>query len=177
MTQSPIWPKNLLWSASLSSNFVAKMCWGPLRHKDLHKSQVIEFRFLDTYISTYKFSKRWQGSGTPGFYSHLCPSVESGKACGSGSPSVLGRNTTAAVNRPISGREVVCPFLTNAINIYVDDGVRTLCASHFSFSCDSLHVLLCWIPPLLSLLHNLVKVIVLVMFHILHFGLSFFFFA
>lgn len=103
--------------------------------------------------------------------------MESGKACGSGFPSVLGRNTTAAVNRPISGIGVVCPFPTNAINICVDGGVRTSCASHFSFSCDSLHVHLCWIPPLLSPLQTLGKVIILSTLYSLHFGLSFFFFA
>lgn len=41
-------------------------------------------------------------------FMHNCvPSVESGKAYGPGSPSVLGRRTMAAVNGPISGGRVV----------------------------------------------------------------------
>lgn len=133
--------------------------------------------WISGYIYRHSFQRGGKRVAHQGFIHNFVPSVESGKACGSGCPSVLRRSTTAAVNRPISGREVACPFPTNAINICVDDGVRMSCASHFSFSCDSLHVLLCWIPPLLSPLHNLGKVIILAMFHILHFGLSFLFFA
>lgn len=133
------------------------------------------------WISGYIYGHRFQRGGErvahQSFIHDCAPSVKSGKACGSGCPLVLGRSTTAAVRRLISARGVVCPSPTNAINICFDGGVRTSCAPHFSFSCRSWHVHLCWIPPLLSPLQTLGKVIILATLHALHFGLSFLFFC
>lgn len=109
---------------------------------------------------------------------HNCiPSVASGKACVSDSLSVLRTMGTAChyscESDPFSGREVAHPFSTNAVSAWVDGGVRTSGASHFLFPFDPLHIHLCLIPPLLSTLQTLDKMIVFVTLHTLPFGFFF----
>lgn len=111
------------------------------------------------------------------FIHNFIPSVASGKACVSDSLSVLRTMGTACHYSceldPFSGREAACPFSKNAVSAWVDGGVRTSGASHFLFSFDPLHFHLCLIPPLLSPLPTLDKMIVFVTLHTLPFGFSF----